>query len=199
MIPSSFRTNSINNLVFLDVETTGLSVSNGAKICELAMLKIVDGKETIFNKLINPLVSIPYECCQIHGITDDMVKNSPAFCEVAQEVANFIDGYILVGHNAKFDLHFISNEIKNSGVVSPEMYFLDTLKIARQYFSFESNKLGAIAEILGIDVKEHHRAMADVVTTKQIAEYLFGSLNRKGVDSLELSYFEQALLTKKNI
>jgi len=196
MIPSSFKTNSINNVVFLDVETTGLSVSKGAKICELAMLKIVDGKETVFNKLINPLVSIPYECCQIHGITDEMVSDCPPFCEVAEEVANFIDGYILVGHNAKFDLHFISNEIKCSGVISPEMYFLDTLKIARQYFSFKSNKLGDIAEVLGIDVKEHHRAMADVFTTKAISEYLFGSLNKKGVDSLELSYFEQALLSK---
>ena len=76
------------------------------------------------------------------------------------------------------------------------MYYLDTLKIARQYFSFESNKLGAIAEILGIDVKEHHRAMADVITTKQIAEYLFSSLYRKGIDTLEPEYFEQALLSK---
>ena len=196
MIPASFKTNLINNLVFLDVETTGLSVSKGAKICELAMLKIEDGKETVFNKLINPLMPIPQECYNIHGITDEMVSCCPSFKDVANEVAEFIDGFILVGHNAKFDLHFISSEIKYSGVISPEMYYLDTLKIARQYFSFESNKLGAIAEILGIDVKEHHRAMADVITTKQIAEYLFSSLYRKGVDTLEPEYFEQALLSK---
>ncbi|WP_413854529.1 PolC-type DNA polymerase III [Candidatus Ruminimicrobium bovinum] len=196
MIPASFKTNLINNLVFLDVETTGLSVSKGSKICELAMLKIEDGKETVFNKLINPLMPIPKECYDIHGITDEMVANCPSFYEVANEVAEFINGFVLVGHNAKFDLHFISSEIKCSGIISPEMYYLDTLKIARQYFSFESNKLGAIAEILGIDVKEHHRAMADVITTKQVAEYLFGSLYRKGVDYLEPEYFEQALLSK---
>lgn len=197
MIPSPILTNNPNNLIFLDTETTGLSMDHGARICEIAMLKVCDGIETEFNTLVNPCSPIPEFSSNIHGITNDMVKNAPTFKDIAKDIANFINGFVLVCHNASFDLNFISKQIMESGVNSPEMYFLDTLIISRQYFSFESNKLGDIARILDIEVKEAHRAMADVLTMKSISKYLFANLYRKGIDSLEPSYFEQALNIKK--
>ncbi|MFA7674957.1 MAG: 3'-5' exonuclease, partial [Endomicrobiia bacterium] len=111
MIPPLMRTNNPNNIVYLDIETTGLSLSQGARICEIAMLKVSDGIETTFNQLINPNQLMPELCSKIHGITDDMLKDSPKFADVAQEVANFIDGFVLICHNASFDLNFISKEI----------------------------------------------------------------------------------------
>ncbi|MDD5101695.1 MAG: 3'-5' exonuclease [Endomicrobiaceae bacterium] len=193
MIPPLMRTNNPNNIVYLDIETTGLSLSQGARICEIAMLKVSDGIETTFNQLINPNQLMPELCSKIHGITDDMLKDSPKFADVAQEVANFIDGFVLICHNASFDLNFISKEIMENYIKPPEMYFIDTLTISRQYFSFSSNKLGNIAEILDIEVKEQHRAMADVLTMQSISKYLFNNLYRKGIDTLEPSYFEQSL------
>lgn len=197
MIPSPILTNKPNNLVFLDTETTGLSMDHGAKICEIAMLKVCDGLETEFNTLVNPGGPIPEFSSNIHGITNEMVKDAPTFKDIAQDIANFINGFVLVCHNASFDLNFISKQIMESGINSPEMYFLDTLIISRQYFCFESNKLGDIAKILDIEVKEAHRAMADVLTMKSISNYLFANLYRKGIDSLEPKYFEQALNIKK--
>lgn len=197
MIPLPIKTNNPDNLVFLDIETTGLSMEHGAKICEIAMLKVSKGIETEYDKLVNPCREINEDSSNIHGITNDMVKDAPKFCEIAKEVADFIDGFILVCHNAYFDLNFVSKEIMESGVRSPEMYFLDTLKISRQYFCFESNKLGDIARILDIEVKSQHRAMPDVLTMQAISKYLFKNLYRKGIDFLEPSYFEQSLNIKK--
>ena len=197
MIPSPILTNKPDNLVFLDIETTGLSLENGARTCEIAMLKVSDGIETEFNTLVNPGYPIPEFSSNIHGITTDMVKDAPTFSDIAQDIANFIDGFVLVCHNAYFDLNFVSKQIMESGINSPEMYFLDTLIISRQYFSFESNKLGDIARILDIEVNQAHRAMADVLTMKSISKYLFANLYRKGIDTLEPSYFEQALNIKK--
>ena len=102
------RTNNPNNIVFLDIETPGLSVSQGAKICEVAMLKIKDGEEFLFNSLIHPQIQIPEACSLIHGITDDMVKNSPKIYEVAKEIAEIIAVFTLVCHNESFDLNFYS-------------------------------------------------------------------------------------------
>ena len=197
MIPSPIQTNNPNNLVFLDIETTGLSLENGARTCEIAMLKVSDGIETEFNTLVNPGYPIPEFSSNIHGITTEMVKDAPKFCDIAKDISNFIEGFVLVCHNAYFDLNFVSKEIMESGINSPEMYFLDTLIISRQYFSFESNKLGDIARILDIEVNQAHRAMADVLTMKSISKYLFANLYRKGIDTLEPSYFEQALNIKK--
>ena len=197
MIPSPIKTDMPDNLVFLDIETTGLAMEHGAKICEIAMLKISGGVETKFNSLVNPCGEIKEDSFNIHGITNEMVKDAPKFYEIARKVADFIDGYVLVCHNAYFDLNFVSKEIMESGISSPEMYFLDTLKISRQYVCFESNKLGDIARILDIEVKSSHRAMPDVLTMQAISKYLFANLYRKGIDFLEPSYFEQSLNIKK--
>ena len=197
MIPSPIKTNSPDNLVFLDVETTGLSVDNGARICEIAMLKTVNGVETEYSTLINPGHPILPKYSQIHGITNSMVKESPMFSDIAQDIANFIDGSVLVCHNAPFDLGFISKQIMESGVVSPEMYYLDTLIISRQYFSFQSNKLGDIARTLDVEIEQAHRAMSDVKTMQGISKYLFDNLYRKGIDFLEPAYFAQSLNIKK--
>ena len=199
MIPSPILTNKPDNLVFLDIETTGLSMEQGAKTCEIAMLKVSNGTETEFNTLVNPGCPIPEFSSNIHGITNDMVKDAPKFCDIAKDIANFIDGFVLVCHNAYFDLNFISKQIMESGINSPEMYFLDTLIIARQYFCFESNKLSDIAKILDIEVNTVHRAMADVFTMKAISKYLFANLYRKGINSLEPKYFEQSLNIRNKI
>lgn len=197
MIPSPILTNKPDNLVFLDIETTGLSMEHGARTCEIAMLKVSGGTETEFCTLVNPGYPIPEFSSSIHGITTDMVTDAPRFCDIAKDISNFIEGFVLVCHNAYFDLNFVSKEIMESGIQSPEMYFLDTLIISRQYFSFESNKLGDIARILDIEVNQAHRAMADVLTMKSISKYLFANLYRKGIDTLEPSYFEQSLNIKK--
>ena len=126
-----------------------------------------------------------------------MVKNSPKFYEVAKEIADFIAGFTLVCHNASFDLNFISKEIMESKIKSPEMYFLDTLLISRQYFSFPSNKLGEIAQTLSINVTEKHIALADVLTMRSISKYLFNNLYERGIDTLEPSYFEQSFPKSK--
>ena len=197
MIPSPILTNKPNNLVFLDIETTGLSMEHGARTCEIAMLKVSDGIETEFNTLVNPNCLIPDFSSNIHGITNDMVKDAPKFCDIAKDIANFIDGFVLVCHNAYFDLNFVSKEIMENKIRPAEMYFLDTLIIARQYFSFASNKLADLAQILDIDVTQHHRAMADVLTMQSVSKYLFSNLYRKGIEEIEPTYFEQPLTFPK--
>ncbi|MBQ3834531.1 MAG: 3'-5' exonuclease [Elusimicrobia bacterium] len=197
MIPSPIKTNSPDNLVFLDVETTGLSVDHGARVCEIAMLKTENGVETEYSTLVNPGHPILPRYSQIHGITNSMVKDAPLFGDIAQNVANFIDGSVLVCHNAPFDLGFISKQLMECGVSSPEMYYLDTLIISRQYFSFQSNKLGDIARTLDIEIEQAHRAMSDVRTMQGISKYLFSNLYRKGIDFLEPTYFAQSLNIKK--
>jgi DNA polymerase-3 subunit epsilon len=178
-----------DNLVFLDLETTGLSALSGAKICEIAMLKVSLGQEETFESLVNPLVPIPAACSAVHAIFDNMVCDKPPFKDIAKDVANFIGTGVLVCHNAPFDLSFMRAEFSASGIAA-KLPYIDTLKIARQYFNFDSNKLGAIAAAIGCEVDLAHRAMADVLTMKTVFKYLFNNLYRKGIDCLEINYFE---------
>jgi DNA polymerase III alpha subunit (gram-positive type) len=63
----------------------------------------------------------------------------------------------------------------------PENEVIDTLGIARRYYSFPSNSLGEIARYIGLPIDEEHRALADVTTTKDIFEYFLKDLERRGI------------------
>ena len=185
-----FFTKSPDNLVFLDIETTGLDPAKGAKIVEIAMLKMCGGVEERYESFVNPGQPIPLECSKIHSICDDMVKNSPSFGEIAKDVISFIGNNVVVCHNAPFDLLFVHRELYQAGAPVNNVHYMDTLKLARQYFSFDSNKLVDIADAIGVEVELSHRAMADVLTMVSIAKYIFSDIYRKGVDTIGLSAYE---------
>jgi DNA polymerase-3 subunit epsilon len=64
-------------LAVIDIEATGSNVTTD-RIVEIAVVKyLVDGNRTVKRKIINPLIPIPPAITDIHGITDDMVKDAP--------------------------------------------------------------------------------------------------------------------------
>ena len=71
-------------IAFIDLETTGVSLSTD-RIVEIAIIKILpDGSRQVKRKLINPEMPIPKETSDIHGITDDMVKDAPTFKQIGR-------------------------------------------------------------------------------------------------------------------
>lgn len=190
LFTKTLKTNAPDNLVYLDIETTGLNHFKGAKIVEIAMLKLQNGQEERFETLVNPQQSIPLECSKIHSIYDNMVAGSPVFKDIARDISAFIGTSTVVCHNAQFDLAFVHKELFESGIRTSGIYYIDTLKLARQYFSFESNVLGNIADAIGVEVELKHRAMADVLTMFSVSKYLFTNMYRKGIDTIEPALYE---------
>jgi DNA polymerase-3 subunit epsilon len=75
-------------------------------------------------------------------------------------------------------------------VPAKDIRYIDTLKLAKQYFSFDSNKLGNIADSIGVKAELRHRAMADVLTMFSVAKYIFASMRRKNIYMIEPSVYE---------
>lgn len=167
---------------FLDVETTGLDALSGDKICEVAVLKTVDGDiADEFVTLINPGRNIPERAVSIHGITQTMVNRAPLFRDIANDLLAFLNDTVIVAHNAKFDLEFLRTELNNLNLSLPDNNVIDTLGIARRYYEFPSNSLGDIARYIGLPIDKQHRALADVTTTKDIFEFFLKDLDRRGL------------------
>ena len=121
------------------------------------------------------------EVIAIHGITNEMVAQAPLFIDILPQLLSILDGCVLVAHNADFDISFLQAEMQACKFRWPEYPVLDTLKLARKNGRFERNKLGVIAQALGISAEGAHRAMADVRMTEKILYCFLQDFRRGGI------------------
>ncbi|MES1217158.1 MAG: exonuclease domain-containing protein [Bacteroidota bacterium] len=98
-------------LAIIDLETTGINPGTD-RIVEIAIVKILpDGSKSVKRKLINPEVPIPAVCSDLHGITNEMVKDAPLFKQVANELKQVLDGCDIAGYNSnRFDIPLLAEE-----------------------------------------------------------------------------------------
>ena len=165
------------DLVFVDVETTGLYPVYGDRIVELGALKVRGGREVdSFCSLLDPQRPISPGASAVNGITDEMVRGQATFGEVAHSFLSFVEGAILIAHNAPFDLGFLSVELRSAGLPLLRNQVVDTLQIARRYFRFVSNSLDFLAEYFGLETPEAHRALGDCHTTFQVFQRMLDEL-----------------------
>jgi DNA polymerase-3 subunit epsilon len=166
-------------LVFLDVETTGLSAWFGDRICEIAILRS-RGDEVLasFDTLVNPERRISPGASRVNGLTDQDLIGAPLFSEIAPQVEILLGDAVIVAHNAPFDLGFVRSELGRLGKSLPSVEVIDTLQLARQHFHFPSNGLQAIADALDIERSTAHRAMADVLTTRAVLRIFLDRLGQ---------------------
>ena len=163
----------------VDIETTGGQATR-EKITEIA-IALHDGEKVIdtFETLINPERSIPYYITQVTGITDDMVSDAPKFYEVAKQIVKMTEGAVFVAHNVRFDYTFLQEEFRRLGFTFVRQQ-LCTVKLSRKAFpDLRSYALGNLIKHFNIQVKDRHRALADVLATVNIFERILAIEDNK--------------------
>ncbi len=152
----------------LDLETSSINPFTG-KIIEIGIIKFkLNSQIKEFSTLINPKLKIPEDVIKIHGITDEMVKDSPYFEDIIDKVSSFLEGIPLVIHNPQFDMAFIQMEYYRSGKKFPFLEAYDTVSLSRKTFNQLNNyKLNTICDYLNITLN-HHRALSDAYGCMQI-------------------------------
>jgi DNA polymerase III subunit epsilon len=160
-----------NPLIFFDLETTGIDVVND-RIVELSYLKIFpDGREEVKTMRINPTIPIDPKATEIHGISNEDVKDAPPFAEVAQSLANTFEGSDIAGFNSnKFDLPLLAEEFLRSGIDFDlkKRKFIDVQVI---FHKMEQRTLSAAYKFYcEKDLENAHSAEADTRATFEILE-----------------------------
>ena len=119
----------VADYVVFDLETTGISPKTD-EVVEISAVKVEHGKVTDeFSTLVNPKQRIPYGASRVNGITDDMVAEAPFFEQVLEEFLEFIEGFVLVGHNiARFDMNFLYRDVEKYFERSLPNDYIDTKK-----------------------------------------------------------------------
>jgi DNA polymerase-3 subunit epsilon/exodeoxyribonuclease X len=189
-------------LIYIDLETTGLEPED--RICSIGLIGVEGEAETVRCDLVRPPRKIRPEAMALHHITNEMVREKPAFPESGS--AHWLQEHnrpehVLVGHNIAFDLGMLQKEgfVWQGGVV-------DTLKCTRhlipecdqyglQYLRYELGLYRdetAEAERLGIDLHAHN-ALGDAYQVKRLYDCLAGMADSERM--LEMTV-EPSLVTK---
>lgn len=158
-------------IVFIDLETTGVNIAVD-RIVEIAIIKITpDRSKHIKHKLLNPQMPIPKASSDIHGITDEKVKDAPTFKEVANELKQFIDNSDLSGYNSnRFDIPLLMEEFLRSGI-SLDMSNRRMVDVQTIFHMMEKRTLSAAYKFYcEKELTEAHSAEADATATWEILE-----------------------------
>ncbi len=158
-------------IVFIDLETTGINIATD-RVIEIAIVKIMpDRTKTVKHKLINPQMSIPKSSTEIHGITDEKVKDAPTFKEAANELKQFIDNADLSGYNSnRFDIPLLMEEFLRSGI-ELDMSNRRMLDVQTIFHMMEKRTLEAAYKFYcAKDLIDAHSAEADALATWEVLE-----------------------------
>ena len=155
--------------IVLDTETTGLDPRQGHRIIEIGALELVDRQPTgrHYHVYINPEREIEQGALEVHGITEEFLRDKPRFAEISDDLMTFVDGAELVIHNAPFDIGFIDNELSLSGhehsSITAIATVLDTLELAKDLHPGQRNNLDALCKRYDVDNSSRtlHGALLD--------------------------------------
>ena len=158
-------------ICFFDLETTGLNISND-RIVEISILKIFpNGNKESKTWLVNPEILIPLEASNIHGITDDIVKDKPNFKIIAHDVKSMINNCDLAGFNSnKFDIPLLAEELLRSKIDFSLKNVL-TIDVQNIFHKMEQRTLSAAYKFYcGKSLDNAHSSKADTLATFEVLE-----------------------------
>ncbi len=158
-------------IAFIDLETTGVNLGTD-RIVEIAIVKLLpDGSKTVKRKLINPQMPIPKSSSDVHGITDEMVKDAPGFAQAAQELKQVLDDCDLAGYNSnRFDIPLLIEEFLRAGV-DFDMKGRRMLDVQNIFHKMEQRTLSAAYKFYcGKVLEAAHSAEADAMATYEVLE-----------------------------
>lgn len=184
-------------LAFIDLETTGVNLGSD-RIVEIAIVKILtDGSQTVKRKLINPGIPIPKASSDLHGITDEMVKDAPTFKQLAQELKQILDGCDLAGYNSnRFDIPLLVEEFLRSGVEF-DMKGRRMLDVQQIFYKMEPRTLSAAYQFYCAKTLDGaHSAAVDAGATYEILQAQLQRYEGLGhtVDSILKSVGEEPIV-----
>ena len=197
---------SMERLIVLDTETTGIRPEEGHRIIEIGAVQILNREitNTEFHKYVQPNRPVG-DSVNIHGITDKFLINKPQFDKVSNELLSFIKGATLIIHNAPFDLGFLNNELKINGIdkkIEDSCQIIDTLELSKEQRPGTMHNLDALCRRFGVDTstRTRHGALLDAQILAQVYLAMTGgqSILFQESSSIESQISDPAII-KNNI
>jgi DNA polymerase-3 subunit epsilon len=180
--------------VVIDTELTSLDIkanrmlSVGAIAMDGPRIRLAEQ----FYRVVNPGVEVPERTILVHGLRPADVATGEDPAKVVNELAEFIEGAILVGHFIAIDMAALKKEFRGAGKTLGNVA-VDTAKVHRwlelKLRTFgeatddrqEALDLPTVAKHYNVSVGDSHHALADAFVTAQLWQKLLNLLEATGV------------------
>ena len=161
--------------------------TQGDEIISVGAVRVVNGRllrQESFERLVDPLRSVPAVSTAVHGLTREMLRGHPTLDTVLPEFARFAADTVLVGHNVGFDMQFLRLQEESTGVRFTQPV-LDTLLLdAAIHPDHEEHSLEAIADRLASRWSDRHTALGDALVTGEVFLRLITLFQQRGAQTL---------------
>ncbi len=164
--------------LYLDTETTGVDTS--AEIVEICILDSEGA--VVLDTLIRPQRKIPPEATLIHGISNSMVSDAPAWSELWTQIESILKGRSVGIYNADFDLRMIKQTHLQSGMAwqSLNANAFCIMKLYAEFYgerdryraTYRWQTLDDAGHQSKIDLPNAHRAQADTVLARAVLHHM---------------------------
>lgn len=145
----------------LDMETTGLDPGTGARVIEVAVVRVRgDGKVVEeFSSLVDPRADVSGQ--EFHGIGASDVVGAPTVADLVPHLSRLFSGAVVVSHNLDFEQRFLSSELVPAGLPEGQAG-LCTLRALRSQIELERYSLPRASHVLsGHWPTGQHTALGD--------------------------------------
>jgi DNA polymerase-3 subunit epsilon len=182
--------------IVLDTETTGLEPAEGHRIIEIGCVELIDRRPSgnNFHQYLQPDREIEAGAVEVHGITDELLRDKPRFADIAEDFIDYVGDAELIIHNAPFDVGFLDHELAAWREDAPRIAELcrvtDSLAMARALHPGQRNTLDALCKRYQVDNSQRtlHGALLDAEILADVylamtggqASLALGSYNEPG-------------------
>ena len=193
--PATMQLHGPRQLI-LDTETTGFYYQDGDRIIEVGALEMINRKLTgsSIHIYIQP-EKLVGESENIHGISDDFLKDKPKFAEIADVLYQYLKGAEIIAHNATFDMNFLDMEFSRAGLgnLSDVCTVTDSLLMAKSKHPGQKNSLDALVRRYEIPARDRtfHGALLDAEILADVYLAMTGGQVAFDMDALSASEAQQ--------
>jgi DNA polymerase-3 subunit epsilon len=193
--------------IVLDTETTGLEPSQGHRIIEIGCVELINRRLTgnNYHQYLQPDREIDEGALQVHGISNEFLKDKPRFGDVVDDLMSYLKGAELVIHNAPFDVGFLNHELKlvdnARGVIADHCAVTDTLVMARKMHPGQKNNLDALCKRYDVNntQRDLHGALLDAEILSEVYLRMTGGQVGLALDSGQTAEKEDGFTSPSRI
>lgn len=182
-----FKAFSDNDIIVLDVESTGLNTVSD-DIIQIAAIKY--GKNGVLDQLdilVKPTKKVG-DSFYVHGFSDEQLsKEGLEPKEALKILLDFTKDSVIVGHNINYDMQIINSSLERYGFLPiRNACIYDTLDLAyKVYPQLENHKLSTLSDLIKTKTLPTHNAMNDILATAEILMHFIEKIKQKDAKRLE--------------